>query len=82
MMRADQLLVDRRLAATRSQAQQVTAIASVQNMYNLSVRQSEPLLDVASYAEILRSACGQLSVERVREVRDQDADHGGVPLLE
>lgn len=30
------------------QAQQVTAIASVQNMYNLSVRQSEPLLDVAT----------------------------------
>lgn len=30
------------------EAQQVTAIASVQNMYNLSVRQSEPLLDVAT----------------------------------
>lgn len=30
------------------EAQQITAIASVQNMYNVSVRQSEPLLDVAT----------------------------------
>jgi pyridoxine 4-dehydrogenase len=29
-------------------AQEVTAIASVQNMYNLTVRQSEPLLDVVT----------------------------------
>jgi pyridoxine 4-dehydrogenase len=29
-------------------AQEVTPIASVQNMYNLTVRQSEPLLDVAT----------------------------------
>lgn len=29
-------------------AQQVTSIASVQNMYNLSTRQSEPLLDVVT----------------------------------